>query len=658
MHYARVAHDFIKGIWDTGDHFTFRWTITGLAALSYSILGVNDMASALPALIVASLTLLLVIFAMRHYNLRIIIIVLALVAFNRWWLYYTDKLMPDIFVALAAFLALLVIGHYKYRRNNSNTATYAFFLAGALFFGFLSKGSIVLIVPLMLYLFVVDIFRVKHMRFWLFSGGFLLLLFTAYFGIIEVITGEALQRFHSISQNHYLNLCSYDKEPVIHVLRRISYQFFELMLHESMLTGTILALAGLIGRGFKKRILFTNEYDYWLIATLVLFISANFMTISVSGYVPMCLDPRHYLFLIPVSAVSGSLVIQKFMEKKHHKLQLNILLLSGAIAAYFAEAIDFFNLYVPLAVTFLAFTFIPLKHVWKKNIFTGIFVLTMLTVPAKLFRYGISSDYKGQRHFVYENIINSDLKGIVISNEVQKRICEYYNEFRENQKKFVSYSNLDTTTIDTSRNWWLLRNVHTRILNQRRINELPFIARHIDSTYHITAEDDALGIRLYKLTRKGRLHPLVKSTNHFEKAKLPNWNTKPWQRTSDRVLSGEKAAKSGKYSDTFELSMDRILDSKSRIVVIKSSIHFSVDRETKGAVVISLQSKGKNYKWYSLGLDEYVKAYGNHWWEASKEIYLYRDEIKPSTKLQIYVWNREEEIIYLDDFSVDIQGLY
>lgn len=48
--YARLAHDVLHGTVDWSDHFAFRWTTIGFTALSYLVLGVNDVASSIPAL--------------------------------------------------------------------------------------------------------------------------------------------------------------------------------------------------------------------------------------------------------------------------------------------------------------------------------------------------------------------------------------------------------------------------------------------------------------------------------------------------------------------------------------------------------------------------------------------------------------------------------
>ena len=57
MQYAKLANDFKNGIIDYSDHFSFRTTLLVLTSLSYSIFGVSDFASSLPAILISILIL-------------------------------------------------------------------------------------------------------------------------------------------------------------------------------------------------------------------------------------------------------------------------------------------------------------------------------------------------------------------------------------------------------------------------------------------------------------------------------------------------------------------------------------------------------------------------------------------------------------------------
>ena len=106
----------------------------------------------------------------------------------------------------------------------------------ALLFGFLSKGTIVLIIPVLVYYIILDVVFKRDLKFWryfLISGSVILVF---YFFIIWLLTGDFIKRFEAIINNSYVNLCSYDKQPFGILLERISFGFFEsLGRHNSLI---------------------------------------------------------------------------------------------------------------------------------------------------------------------------------------------------------------------------------------------------------------------------------------------------------------------------------------------------------------------------------------------------------------------------------------
>jgi len=57
----RLANDLMNGNLLIDDyHFAYRWSILGLTALSYTVFGITDLASALPAMLISIIALCLV----------------------------------------------------------------------------------------------------------------------------------------------------------------------------------------------------------------------------------------------------------------------------------------------------------------------------------------------------------------------------------------------------------------------------------------------------------------------------------------------------------------------------------------------------------------------------------------------------------------------
>jgi len=319
LHYARLSNDLLHGVVDFSDHFTFRFTLLALTALSYKILGISDVASSLPALAI-TLVILVVIYRILKDKGNIALSAgLSLTLFSTWFIFYSGKLMPDIYIALPVVAAVAIVYHQRHVQSTSRQTLYAFLFGVVLLVGFMAKETIVLFAPLLLYYLVSGLVVKRNRTFWISAlvSGFLMLL--VYFLVIRLLTGDWLQRFMAIAGNSYLNLCSYDQQSTLILLRRISYEFFSMSLNQSLLTGYLFLVPLFFRRnlsGFLKQ----NEFmAFYAVSALILLLSSNFMSISLTSYSPMCLDPRHYLFLIPVAAIPAALVISGYVREKSFK---------------------------------------------------------------------------------------------------------------------------------------------------------------------------------------------------------------------------------------------------------------------------------------------------------------------------------------------------
>ncbi len=248
MHYAELANELLNGNVDFEDHYAYRFPVILFTAFCYLIFGISDFASSLPAMAITIGILIIVFNTLREHGPNAIFIGLSLTTFSNWFLFYSDKLMPDIYVALSVLWALSIIHRYKFKSNRSKTARYAFLFTFALLFGFMSKGTIVLILPLLLFLLLSDIVQKRDLKFWLFSLISGTALLALYLFVIWIFTGNVMERFHAIADNSYLNLCSYDQQSLRILLKRIFVGFFELSIYQSLATGFIFVFAVLFQR--------------------------------------------------------------------------------------------------------------------------------------------------------------------------------------------------------------------------------------------------------------------------------------------------------------------------------------------------------------------------------------------------------------------------
>lgn len=656
MQYAEIADNLNHNIFDPNDHFSFRLPVILLTAVSYRIFGVSDFASALPSIIIFCFILTLVFLILKKHNLLTLITGLSLTLLTHWNLFYSDKLMTDIYVSLSVLFSLFIIYRYKYASEQLQPVKYGILLAFGLMSGFLSKEIIVLIVPLLLYLFLVDIFMKRDARFWIstvITGIILLLL---YFFISWYLTGSPFKRFEAIFSNSYLNLCSYDKQPIEFLLKRIFYEFFTMMLNQGMLAGFVFALASLFSRNIKKTLLFSDEISFFTLSALVLFLSSDFMTISFTSYVPMCLDVRHYLFIVPIAAISASGIINSFFSAKQLRFQVLTCLLAFTIVTFFFEDNSFSDLFLPMLVLFVIIFLLPLKYrLWY--IFAPVFVSVLMIKPFSMVQYASTIKYHKQKKIIMENFINRNFNCYVITDEAQQRIGNYLNRFKKNTNcVFLTMNQFNTDTLRPDWKKFLLMNYHTRSLSKLDDDNLPFYAKSTESFGKLIFSDSALHIYIWDLQPLKKPVVALQSYNSFENN--PDfWEQKNEEISSENKVSGTRSNKLNEFSSTFKIQVDSLYPEKFSKLVFSSSVFCLMNASSEAKLVISVENNDKPYFWQAVNINKFVKAFGN-WCQVKYEYPVNTSDIKDNSTLKIFVWNPEKKQIFIDNFNIVIQGIY
>ena len=207
MHYASLSYDLLNGTWDVSDHYSHRFSVIGLTALSYSIFGITDFASGLFPLCMSLAICLMILHALNKYGLLIQLIGLSLYFIYHWNLFYSDKLMADIYVSffmtLAYYLRLQAIS------GRLNFKTSGILCAIALFSAFCAKGTFILLLPLFLFLLITDIAYKRLQSFWKYAIVTTLIVATIYLNWNYFMFDNAFIRLEMIERSSYINECSY-----------------------------------------------------------------------------------------------------------------------------------------------------------------------------------------------------------------------------------------------------------------------------------------------------------------------------------------------------------------------------------------------------------------------------------------------------------------
>lgn len=657
MHYARLAHDLLRGYIDLNDHFSYRTPIIILTAGSYFLFGLSDFASSLPSLLITACILITVYFILRNEGELILALGLSLTLFSNWLIFYSDKIMPDNYLALAVILSLFIVYRYRYINERSRPGLHSFWFTLSLLFGIMAKESIILIIPFLVFVLFSDLIQKINLKFWLYSVLYGILLLVFYFLIIRLLTGSFTRRFEAITGNSYLNLCSYDVQSSLILMRRVLYEFFNLTVVQGMFTAFIFILPAIFRYHVRRLFYMESPVFFFMSASIILLLSSNFMTTSVKNYIPLCLDPRHYLFLVPVAAIPAAHFIKGFIEYKSGGWLLIVISVLTAIWSWFLSANSFWAIYLPVAIlTAIFFLLKPAKPV--KMIFPVLLVVALMAEPAKMVIYARKIKYNKQKEAVFNHLLNLEGKYYVITNEVQSRIGQYYCGFDDSRFRFLAYDQFRFDTL-TDRKVIFLKNWYTMYLSQRSFSDIPYYARNNSNITRSLYLDDKLQLDISEVKD---LSVLIRSEQatfstfiDFESA-VPNWFLRENSITDSTSFRGNKCNKFDEYSATFYYPVDSLHFDPGERILVTSRFYCNYEDITSAKLVISVEEGNDTYIWEGLPVNKFIKAYSN-WWQVKYEYEIPAEKIRKGSVLKVYLWNQDKRTSLIDDFEITVRRL-
>ena len=285
------------------DFFSYRWGFIAPTSVFYALFGINDHVSALFPTLIYLATALLVMRIMRLEKSGVAAIAALLYGLDNWTLYYADKLMADTSVALAVLLAFSAIARERFEASQS--VQNALLLTASVFWGYLSKQSILLLFPVFLILLIIDVTQGRHRRFWGYTVLACMAVGTAYLAWIYALTGNPFERFLAVNQGVVDNLgagrsfafCNYRIQESSALYYRIFAEMGLKFINSGMALSLFLALPALLAHRWSNLWRAQSFTAYWSFVFLLSLISANFMTTSYEAYLPICPDTVSYTHL-------------------------------------------------------------------------------------------------------------------------------------------------------------------------------------------------------------------------------------------------------------------------------------------------------------------------------------------------------------------------
>jgi hypothetical protein len=463
--YTKFAHKLVNGNFEvTGNLYTYRWVVIFPLALIYKIFGVNDFSNALFGWLPMLAILWFVLKMLHDQPVVAKIVAAAVIVFNPVHLMYLEKPMPDIMAELG--FTLMIYGYYNQYLQNAVPSKYNIlsFVMGAILV-FWAKEIFILYYPFFLYLFVADLIKKQNQAFWLKIIGWLtlFLLLNALFFWWKL--GSPIARITAVFAGQFMNECRYDVLP-----KEILYERVIKGLWLNLIRNGFMIPIGFLGLLLPFGVQLEKGFRFILFSLVGLFLISNFMTASYTHYVPMCPDPRHFLFLMPLLAVAFGMGIVQLDGKKI--LPILLIVLTLCIQSYISYKFEFevkWLTYLPIAFGLLLYYFVP-----NLRLLTFFCVVGLSIQFYHHAKYMKVVNFEGQReliHFIKNT--KDDVPRLVLSDDVLVNMGEFYFQFDSTTTKFRNFPQMPVLDTTIAPKIYVIINGNSAILSHMTWDDMP-----------------------------------------------------------------------------------------------------------------------------------------------------------------------------------------
>jgi hypothetical protein len=237
---------------------------------------------------------------------------------------------------------------------------------------------------------------------------------------------------------------------------------------------------------------------FWSVSAVVGIFSANFLTISPTAYVPMCPDPRHFLWLSPLLAIAAAPVAKRLWMEKQYVLAAGIGL---AVCCYVVPATsDIFQYtYLPMLLLVVLRGMLPLTMPRINHFLPVVCVAIMGLILVLQVKTAKSMGYRHQKKIVEEVFKpNKTEKIIVITNPVQKHFGEYYLAYDSTHTHFLSYEQAENYSMKGDERVLIMQNWYTENFSGiTDASKFPEYVRNKPEAIRLLREEN--GVSLYEI---------------------------------------------------------------------------------------------------------------------------------------------------------------
>jgi hypothetical protein len=436
--YAHAAYRQLEGSFIlANDTFTHRLAFIFLISCAYALFGINDFSTVLlPA--VSFFGTIVILFLYLRQQKPLSLYAVAITGLNSYFLFFIDKLTPDVLVTFLCLLAGIVA--QMYRGNHPVKA--GLFAGFLLFAAFLTKETSMYLWPFFGFLVVVEwLQQTTYAR--PFAISLLLtgvVCFACYFLLYQVYTGDLFYRFNSIMDNHYTHPESYFDKPFSYLLIRLSYAPWQMFIESGLLVALLPGLVMAVSMIYHKRLNLHSRENFWSWFSMIFLLCFYFGSTSLRYYNPLNLLPRMYFPLLPPFAILAGL----FWVKAEHsaKAGMQLSMLFGAAAVY-CLLID--SKYTPVYAGYTLASLCPLilRSVYSGRSMRIAFIIISLGIPVYRMIYPQQWGYQAEKRFFVSYLNQRQGKYLVVTDNRLMLTHSWFYRFQPP----VNYSFTDFTAV-------------------------------------------------------------------------------------------------------------------------------------------------------------------------------------------------------------------
>ena len=366
----------------------------------------------------------------------------------------------------------------------------------------------------------------------------------------------------------------------------------------------------------------------------------------------MCIDFRHYLFLVPPTAIGAAMVLGNLKKWQEYKFQLLLLLLIPLIFSFQQHAPSFILIYLPSFAILMIFSFFKSNQI-KAALFSLLLIGSFLIKPLEMVSNARKNKYPKQVKLIKEQLIEKEDKAVILTDHVQARIGNYLSGFSE-KVRFIPYAKVNQAIGENHK--FLLINPYTEFFSLLTTDDYPFFVKHAFSEDSIIFESQSPDLKVFRLNRivapsfNGEL--LLESFNKDFKPKKPYWDQKENSVQVDSS-SGNSYYKVGEYSATFRYPLDSLKPDSAKNLYFQAELKTKFFDSTEAVLVFDIKSGDDSYFWKGFAVQKFQKT-TNHWWTVKFDESIAYSAIKPNSVLSIYLWNVDQKETYIDDFKIKV----